>query len=200
VTGTTVSSDFPTVNAIQASRSACTTACNPTGFVTKFNAGGSALSYSTYLGDDPTYGHMGSNGFGIAVDPTGSAYVTGQTFVSDFPVVNAFQNNNLGNSCAIFALNCGTAFVSQFSVDGRSLIYSTYLGGSGNGRPSGGGDVAASIAVDTKGNAYVTDRPRRWIFPPRIPFKAPITTPAAPPFVAPMLSSPSLRHFRRFPR
>jgi hypothetical protein len=160
------------VNAIQASRSDCTTSCNPTGFVTKFNAGGRSLGYSTYLGDNPTFLYAGSNGYGIAVDPTGSAYVTGQTFASDFPIVNAFQNNNLGTSCEIFALNCGNAFVSQFSVDGRSLIYSTYLGGSGNGRPSGGGDVAASIAVDTKGNAYVTGQTASMDFPTKNPFQS----------------------------
>jgi hypothetical protein len=177
VTGTTASSDFPTVNAIQASRSDCTTSCNPTGFVTKFNAGGRSLSYSTYLGDDPTYHNDQSSGYGIAVDPTGSAYVTGQTLAFDFPILNAFQPGNNGISCVfIGGFGCGNAFVAQFSIDGRSFVYSTYLGGSGNGRPGGEpavvGDLGTSIAVDASGNAYVTGLTASMDFPTKNPFQS----------------------------
>ncbi len=55
-------------------------------FVTKLNAAGSALVYSTHLG-----GSAWDVGTGIAVDSSGNAYVTGTTYSSDFPTANAFQ-------------------------------------------------------------------------------------------------------------
>lgn len=81
VTGSTSSQTFPHVNAVQATLRGTSNA-----FVTKFNAAGSALLYSTYLG-----GSGEDNGFAIAVDDYGSAYVTGNTTSTDFPAVNAFQ-------------------------------------------------------------------------------------------------------------
>jgi hypothetical protein len=129
VTGETSSTDFPTVNAIQPTNHGSDDA-----FVTKINADGSALVYSTYLG-----GSGEDWGPGIAVDSFGTAYVTGYTQSTDFPTVNAIQPTNHGS---------GDAFVTKINADGSALVYSTYLGGSGN-------DSGQSIAVDSSGSAYV---------------------------------------------
>src|SRR5262249_39270711 len=80
--GQTDSSDFPIVNAYQASR-----AGNTDAFVAKLNSSGSAFAYSTYLG-----GTSADQAFGIAVDNSGNAYVAGSTYSTDFPVTNgSFQ-------------------------------------------------------------------------------------------------------------
>jgi hypothetical protein len=113
-------------------------------FVAKINAEGSALLYSTYLGGS-RYGYgYEDEGFGIAVDGSGNALVTGSTSALDFPTVNALQPSN-GTQGTSF----DDAFVTKLSPSGSALIYSTYLGGSGN-------DYGQGIAVDAVGNAYVT--------------------------------------------
>ena len=133
VTGETYSDDFPTANAIQPTRHEGFDA-----FVTKINADGTALVYSTYLGGSDFDG-----GFGIAADAAGNAYVTGATASDDFPTVHAIQPTHHGSS---------DAFVTKINADGTALVYSTYLGGS-----SGEDDeINGAIAVDTSGNAYVT--------------------------------------------
>jgi hypothetical protein len=105
-------------------------------FVTKFDPTGSALVYSTYLGGD--YADYGT---GIAVDAAGNAYVTGYTLSTNFPTtIGAFQTNLEGGA---------DAFVTKVAATGASLVYSTFLGGSGS-------DQANGIAVDAAGNAYVT--------------------------------------------
>ena len=102
----------------------------------KINAAGSALVYSTYLG-----GAGDDRGFGIAVDTTGSAYVTGITTSANFPTKNPIQHPHGGLAF--------DAFVTKISPDGSALVYSTALGGDGS-------DQGKAIAVDTAGNAYVT--------------------------------------------
>ncbi len=130
VTGETSSTDFPTVNAIQSS---CCGVFEYDAFIAKINASGSALVYSTYLGG----GFDG--GYGIAVDSSGDAYVTGLT--SDtVPTVNALQSSNGGDE---------NAFVAEINPSGSALVYSTYLGGNSDNYGNG-------IAVDSSGNAYVT--------------------------------------------
>jgi hypothetical protein len=133
VTGGTGSSDFPTTpGAFQTAFGGGHTHA----FVTKLNATGSAVVYSTYLG-----GSSLDYGNGIVVDATGNAYVTGQTWSSDFPTTqDAFQTYPSGR---------GDAFVTKLNAAGSALVYSTYLGG---------GDAAGGngIAVDASGNAYVT--------------------------------------------
>jgi hypothetical protein len=97
VTGSTDSLDFPTVNPLQAGpgRSLCHShpafliTC-PTAFVTKINATGTALLYSTYLGGGGGEGHS-DFGKGIAVDAAGNAYITGETTSPDFPTTNLSQ-------------------------------------------------------------------------------------------------------------
>ena len=132
VTGITYSTDFPTTPG-----GFDTTFNRGTNdaFVTKLNPSGSALLYSTYLG-----GSGGDHGFGIAVDDTDSAYVTGFAGSADFPTTpGAFDTTSPG----------GEAFVTKLSPSGTTLLYSTYLGGSG-------GAIAYAIAVDGAGNAHVT--------------------------------------------
>src|SRR5208337_2585432 len=89
-----------------------------TAFVTKLNAAGSALVYSTYLG-----GGRGDYGNSIAVDSSGNAYVTGSTSSTDFPAVNPLQATTRGPY---------NTFVAKLNAAGSALVYSTYLGGSAN--------------------------------------------------------------------
>ena len=93
-----------------------------------------ALVYSTYLG-----GSSSDQAYGIAVDSAGSAYVTGSTGSSNFPLQSAVKNT----------LGSQDVFVTKLSASGNSLLYSTYLGGGGN-------DKGLAIAVDSAGSAYVT--------------------------------------------
>jgi len=130
--------------------------------VTKLNSDGTALLYSTYLGGTGSGPNGGDRGAGIAVDTQGNAYVTGTTCSSDFPVTPlAFQLFYKGNSGPGFGggmPNCN-AFMSELNpgLSGPlSLVYSTYLGGSGNSvSPSGGGDSGNGIALDSTGNVYI---------------------------------------------
>jgi hypothetical protein len=133
IAGETWSSDFPTVNAIQP-----TPGGGRDAFVTKINAAGSALDYSTYLG-----GSFDDSGRGVAVDSLGNAYVVGNTNSTNFPTVNAIQPVFGGG------YPHRDAFITEFNADGSAFAYSTYLGGKGD-------DYAEAIAVDSAGSAYVT--------------------------------------------
>jgi hypothetical protein len=108
------------------------------------------LSYSTYFGGSGNGHFGGDSGGNIAVDASGSAYVTGYTASPDFPTANSLQP-------ALGTPN-GNAFVAKLSPDGSTLVYSTYLGGSGNAAILNGlgGDSGNWIAVDAAGNAYIT--------------------------------------------
>jgi hypothetical protein len=137
ITGRTTSSNFPTLNPFQASYSGGPGA---DAFVTKVNAAGTALVYSTYLGGNGGGGF--ENGAGIAVDSAGSAYVTGQTSSTNFPTLNPVQAAFGGGTPD------GDAFVTKLNTAGTALVYSTYLGGSDN-------DTGQDIAVDSSGNAHI---------------------------------------------
>jgi Beta-propeller repeat len=131
VTGRTFSTNFPTTaGAVQT-----TFGGSEDAFVTKLNPTGSGLLYSTYLG-----GSGFDGAFGIAVDGTGNAYVTGFASANFPTTAGAFQTTRGGLE---------DAFVAKLNPTGSGLVYSTYLGGSGS-------DVGARIALDTAGNAYVT--------------------------------------------
>ncbi len=144
--GHATSSDFPvTAGAFQ-------TKCKPCGlggsnaFITKLNSTGSALIYSTYLG-----GSAGDIGTSIAVDSSGNAYVTGETVDADFPTLNPIQATfgGGGTSCnGNTNVPCGDAFVTKLNSTGMALVYSTYLGGSGE-------DGGVAIKIDSTGAAYV---------------------------------------------
>ncbi len=132
VTGFTYSTDFPvTSGAFQTTRGGSQNA-----FVSKLNATGSALLYSTYLGGNST-----DSGSGIAVDASGDVYVMGTTNSPNFPTTSGASQTTFGGA--------EDAFVSKLNVTGSALLYSTYLGGSN-------GDYGSGIALDSSGNAYVT--------------------------------------------
>ena len=149
VTGTTSSTDFPTLNAFHNSCSSCSSG-GTTAFVTKFNpsaSGAASILYSSYFG-----GSVGESGYAIAVDSFGNAYVTGFTSSTDFPTLNAFQSTCTSGECAFVAK------LNPAAVGAASLLYSTYLGGSS-------GDYGTGIAVDSAGNAYVTGHAHSTDFP-----------------------------------
>jgi len=148
VTGATLSTDFPvTPGAFQTTNQAGANGGSNV-FVTKLNATGTELVYSTYLG-----GSMGDQGNAIAVDAAGDAYVTGGTYSNDFPVTTgAFQTSNKG------AANGGNAFVTKLNPTGTALVYSTFLGGSLSTSGSG-------IALDAAGDAYVAGQTNATDFP-----------------------------------
>lgn len=139
VTGNTESTDFP----VTAGAFRTTYGGSADAFVTKINPMGSELVYSTYLG-----GSGANEGYAIAVDGSGDAYVTGVTGSTDFPVTpGAFQTTcGSGSSCGV---DSADAFVTKFNAIGTALLYSTYLGGSGQ-------DYGTGIALDETGSAYVT--------------------------------------------
>ena len=150
VVGRTASADFPTANAVQAAIGG-----NSDAFVTKINAAGSALVYSTYLG-----GTLAEDGFGIDVDG-GSAYVAGQTASVNFPTTGGVAQPALAGGTQT------DGFVTKLAAAGTSLAYSTYLGGAGVGgagpAPTGA-DSANAIAV-SGGQAYVTGQSNSGSFP-----------------------------------
>lgn len=131
VSGYTLSTDFPTAGGL--------TPNAPNGdfdaFVTKVAPDGKSLVYSTYLG-----GALEDRATGIAVDGSGDAFVTGFTLSANFPVVGGVQAANKGSF---------DGFVAKLNPAGSALIYSTYLGGTQDDKPSG-------IAVDSFGDALVT--------------------------------------------
>jgi len=147
VTGFTNSLNFPTQNPLQPSFGGG----EFDAFVTKINAGGSLLIYSTYLG-----GSGEDDGFGIAVDSFGNAYITGFTNSLNFPTRNPLQPAFGGGPL--------DAFVTKIKACGSCLVYSTYLGGSAL-------DEGISIAVDACGNAFVTGVVNSLNFPTKNPLQ-----------------------------
>jgi len=113
-------------------------------FITKVNANGNGLVYSSFLG-----GNSGEYGYGVAVDPTDQAYITGETGSwTTFPTTPGAFMTNYGN--------CGwKAFVAKINASGTAKIYCTFLGGSGN-CPQNGVEVGNDIAVNAAGEAFVT--------------------------------------------
>ena len=142
---------------------------------------------------DPTFvysTYLGGSGFNlasaIATDGEGNAYITGSTSSTDFPTAQPLQGSSLER-------NFATAFIVKLNASGTALVYSTYLGGSGNDRsgnlgfcgPVGsdnagrgtvitgnGGDGATAIAVDAAGNAYVAGFTSSSDFPTVAPLQA----------------------------
>jgi len=102
-------------------------------FVTKLNPAGTSEVYSTYLG-----GTGVTNGYGIAVDSAGHAFVCGQTDAADFPTQNAYQPLIGGGQ---------DFFIARLSTTGSSLDDSTFLGGLAD-------DQCLGIATDSSGNVY----------------------------------------------
>jgi hypothetical protein len=138
VTGSTQSANFPTAQPFQPLLRGTVDA-----FVSKLSPSGGSLVYSTFLG-----GTSGETGWGIAVSPAGQAVVTGDTTSpSTFPTKAAYQP-----LCAPGPALCWDAFVTRFAADGKSLVFSTYLGGNDAEYV----DRGMGVAVDAAGVVYVT--------------------------------------------
>jgi hypothetical protein len=155
VTGRTDSTDFPTKAAPSATVGASRRATlDPfegfDAFVLKMNATGSALVYSFRFG-----GTNHEEGEGIALDASGDAFVVGGTYSTDFPVLNAVQPTFAGVEDA-YAMEVGPT---------GSIIYATYLGGSGQ-------DIATSVAVNASGGAFLSGFTASTDFPTVNPVQA----------------------------
>ena len=146
VTGRTFSTDFPVVTPAQTANGGLSDA-----FVAKVNPAGSALAYSTYLG-----GAGDDWGVGVALDSAGSAYVAGQTYSRNFPILAPFQVALRGSQ---------DGFVTRVSPLGSALLFSTFLGGTGF-------DEATAVAVDAARNVYVTGQTSSSDFPTAAPLQA----------------------------
>jgi uncharacterized protein (TIGR03437 family) len=147
VTGYTNSIDFPNKNAYQSAPPAKQVSPGiwRSAFVTKFSPDGRSLVYSTYLGGD-----VNDEGCAIAVDSSGSAYVTGETNSPKFPTTaGAYQ--------PVYASNI-SAFVTKLNSTGTGLVYSTFLGGANNA-------YATAIAVDGAGRAYIAGNESEYCTP-----------------------------------
>ena len=156
VAGSTNSGSFPTKGAVFPGLNNATNVA----FVAKFNpteSGANSLVYSTYLG-----GNFSDEAFGIAVDAAGNAYVTGRTLSTTFPLKGAFQTSfSTATNCQDAggnAITCEHSFVTEIAADGKSLVYSSYLGGTNQ-------DEAFAIGVDAAGNAYITGQTFSTDFP-----------------------------------
>ncbi len=135
VSGTTGSANFPvTAGAFDTTHNGGQDA-----FVAKLSPEGAALLYSTYLGGANQDGAF-DFGSRLAVDGGGNAFVSGVTFSNNFPTTaGAFDTTYNGN---------GDAYVAALNAAGSGLLYATYVGG-------GGRDIAADVAVDSLGSAYI---------------------------------------------
>lgn len=153
VTGRTNSLDFPLQNPLQPVYGGG----DFDGFISKLNADGSALIYSTYFGGSGT-----GDVRGIAVDTTGNAYVSGRTNSLDFPVVNALQPTYGGDPF--------DGFVVKVNAAGSAFIFSTYLGGNDD-------DDASDIAIDEDNNIYVTGFTTSTNFPLANPLQSTLNGP-----------------------
>jgi len=139
LTGSTFSTNFPTLNAISATNHGIGDV-----FVTKLDSSGANIVYSTYLGGADT-----EEGWGMAVDAMGSAYVVGETFSANFATTDAFQATNAG---------LADVFVLKLATNGAAVEFSTLLGGSGL-------DYGYSLARDGDGNVYVVGQTGSTNFP-----------------------------------
>ncbi len=146
VFGNTNSSDFPTQSPFQASLNGPTDT-----FIVKLNAGGTALTYGTFLG-----GSDNETGFSIVLNASGDMFLQGITRSSDFPTVNPAQASP-GNNFDVF--------VARLDASGSSLVYATYLGGTAFDNPR-------KITVDSSDNAYVTGQTDSTDFPTQSPIQA----------------------------
>jgi hypothetical protein len=161
VAGQTYSTDFPvTPGAFQTMNKAAANG-DANAFAAKLNPTGTALVYSTYLGGSGVSAftpYSGDKGNAIAVDAPGDAYVAGETYSTDFPVTpGAYQTTNNGA-----AKDDANAFVAKLNPAGTALVYSTYLGGSGDKYSSGSTTL---LAVDYSGNAYIAGATSSTDFP-----------------------------------
>jgi hypothetical protein len=146
VAGSTASPDFPIQSAAQADKKGGSSDA----FIFKLDPTGSQIVYSTFIGGSGT-----DEAHSIAVDASGNAYITGFTQSNDFPIVNGFQTARRGLQ---------EAYVLKLNSSGTGIVFSTFLGGSGD-------DRGFSIALDAANNSYVTGTTSSTNFPTANPFQ-----------------------------
>jgi hypothetical protein len=137
VTGYTTSTNFSTTSGAYQTVNRSSTYNT---FITKLNAAGSSLIYSTYLGGSNA---NGDSGYGISLDSSGNAYVVGTAFSSNFPTTSGAYQTAFGGGSS------SNVFITKLNSAGSALIYSTFLG-------VGSTNYGLGVAVDVLGNAYVT--------------------------------------------
>ena len=122
-------------------------------FLTKVLPDGSGLAYSLAFG-----GKKADQGYGVAVDTVGRAFVVGSTDSTNFPVAN---------SSSLAATNAGKAdaFLVEFDPTGATMLFSGLLGGKRN-------DYGYAVAVDSSGAAYVAGRTESTDLPIARPIQA----------------------------
>jgi hypothetical protein len=160
VTGSTASDNFPVVHPFQGTYPGAFNA-----FLSKLSADGSSLLYSTYFG-----GSGSDLPYGVAVDQMGNMVLAGYSSSKNLPTANAFQPSISPNQGGMYG-NYG--FLTKFSADGASLIYSTYFAGTANVAQNCGPtpcwvepySVIVSLASDATGNVYVTGYTNTYDFP-----------------------------------
>jgi hypothetical protein len=141
ITGYTKSANYPvTTGVFQSKCSSCSKALVDA-IVTKLNAGGATLGYSTFLG-----GNNADVGYAITLDSSDNAYITGYTYSTNFPTSKGAFETTLGGPTS--------AFVSKINSTATTLTYSTYLNGTATGT-SACAACGSAIAVDSAGDAYV---------------------------------------------
>ena len=106
-------------------------------YIRKLSTNGTTVLYSTFLG-----GNSNDAAYDIATDSAGNAYIIGETFSTNFPLMNPLKSAYEG---------ARDVFVTKLSPAGNTILFSTYLGG-------GGDDNGFGIAADENGNAYLTGR------------------------------------------
>jgi len=158
VVGFTASVDFPTTpNAFQLN---LTGGGTRTGFITKFNAAGNNLEYSTYLGGSFFGGQVSS----VALDSTGNIFTAGNTSAPDFPTKNPTQPANAGAGDVVVTVFSAAGLQTFTNTD--DLLFSTYLGGTDSeGTP-------ARLALDPQGKIHVVGSTNSTDFPTTNPFQA----------------------------
>lgn len=145
VAGTTNSSTYPTTAGAYSAALAA-----GGGFVTKLNAAGNALVYSTYLG--------GADVAALRVDASGNAYVAGRSG-GGLPTTPGALQGSYPSAAG------SSGFVAKLNPTGTALAYSTFLGGSG-------ADSITALAIDGSGNAYVTGHAQSTNFPIASPYQS----------------------------
>jgi hypothetical protein len=160
IAGQTMSTQFPfPIPADAFQREFRGGSVNGDAFIAKLDNTGSKLIYFTYLG-----GSADDTALDLALDSAGNAYVTGFTDSPDFPTRNALFGAIGGTANTSLNIYPQDAFIAELNGDGSALMYSTYLGGSGD-------DIGSGIAVDPAGNTYVTGYSQSTNFPVKSAFQ-----------------------------
>ncbi|MCW3098268.1 MAG: hypothetical protein JWL77_3886 [Chthonomonadaceae bacterium] len=154
LTGLTTAADFPVTPG--AYQKTYLSHFNGMAFVAKLEPFGTFLVYSTFLGGTQE-GSIDNEALGIAIDNSGNAYVVGNVGSPDFPTrIGSFQRTKAAASGSV-------GFLTKLNGAGNALLYSTFLGGSG--QATGDGDIPEGIALDSSGNAYITGKTNSADFP-----------------------------------